>query len=378
MSNSKNVGVSKPIEARPLSEIRPVLICPYCHSSKIVKTGIRKKKFEDVQVFLCQHCGKKFTPLVTKNRQHPVAVILQSLILYNRLKTGAEIVAWFEKSLGHKVALKTILQWVKDYAQYAPFLRMRDFLAKQINAKQAKLTDFVVENRMFHNQIYDFKYHRAKTDLIAKEDFRNYKLRIIKDFLELVVAECPHQVFKESQTRSSEFKNIFNLDEVQITTKHNEACEMAKFVMQAVANNKERHQRLQEYMLFCDSVTIATEVPVLLDAQDVAHFKNMLNFQVPLELKDEDVITGHIDFIQLRNGMIHILDYKPSAHKEKPIEQLTIYALALSRLTSLRLYNFKCAWFDEDNYFEFYPLHVVYKKQTKKKGFKRKTKPEKA
>jgi len=44
----------------------------------------------------------------------------------------------------------------------------------------------------------------------------------------------------------------------------------------------------------------------------------------------------------------------------------------LSRLTSLRLYNFKCAWFDEDNYFEFYPLHVVYKKQPKKKGFKRK------
>ncbi|MEI7621475.1 MAG: hypothetical protein WCJ51_02990, partial [Candidatus Moraniibacteriota bacterium] len=223
MSNLK-----KPVATKPLSEIKPVLICPYCHSSQIVKTGLRKKKFETVQVFLCQHCEKKFTPLVTKNRQHPVAVILQSLILYNRLKTGEEIVAWFEKSLGHKVSLKTILGWVKDYSQYAPFLRMRDFLAKQINAKQAKLTDFVVENRMFHNQIYDFKYHRAKTDLIAKEDFRNYKLRIVKDFLELVVAECPHQVFKESQTRSSEFKNIFNLDEVRITTKHNEACEMAK------------------------------------------------------------------------------------------------------------------------------------------------------
>jgi hypothetical protein len=35
--------------------------------------------------------------------------------------------------------------------------------------------------------------------------------------------------------------------------------------------------------------------------------------------------------------------------------------LALSRLTGLRLYDFKCAWFDEDNYFEFFPLHVVYK-----------------
>ena len=61
--------------------------------------------------------------------------------------------------------------------------------------------------------------------------------------------------------------------------------------------------------------------------------------------------------------MIHILDYKPSAIKARPIEQLTIYALALSRLTTLRLYHFKCAWFDKTNYYEFYPLHVVYKKE---------------
>jgi len=57
------------------------------------------------------------------------------------------------------------------------------------------------------------------------------------------------------------------------------------------------------------------------------------------------------------------MDFKPSADRAKPIEQLTIYALALSRLTSLRLHSFKCAWFDEQDYFEFFPLHVVYKKK---------------
>ena len=71
--------------------------------------------------------------------------------------------------------------------------------------------------------------------------------------------------------------------------------------------------------------------------------------------------------------MCHLLDYKPNAAKEKPIEQLTWYALALSRLTGLRLYEFKCAWFDEQDYFEFYPLHVVKKianRKRKKVGFK--------
>jgi len=65
--------------------------------------------------------------------------------------------------------------------------------------------------------------------------------------------------------------------------------------------------------------------------------------------------------------MIHLLDFKPNAGKEKPIEQLTWYALALSRLTGLRLYEFKCGWFDDKDYFEFYPLHVVYKMKDRKK-----------
>ena len=37
------------------------------------------------------------------------------------------------------------------------------------------------------------------------------------------------------------------------------------------------------------------------------------------------------------------------------------YALALSRPTSLDLFNFVCPWFDENDYFEFYPRQVVRK-----------------
>ncbi|MCG2686893.1 PD-(D/E)XK nuclease family protein [Candidatus Parcubacteria bacterium] len=90
--------------------------------------------------------------------------------------------------------------------------------------------------------------------------------------------------------------------------------------------------------------------------------KDQLSKLLPYQLDElPKLITGHIDFIQIRNGMIHILDYKSRASKEKPIEQLTLYALALSRLTGLRVFHFKCAWFDEKDYFEFYPLHLVYK-----------------
>ncbi len=354
----------------PQAKVKQIKECPYCQGTKFVKAGFRIKKHEKVQLFYCKHCQKKFTPLITQGKTYPVAVILRSLIMKNRFYSLKMISEKIYRHYGLKVSPETINSWLKEYQNYTTFQRMWRYLAAKLERGDLKHKEVVNEQKLFHQQIYDFKYHRGKTALILEDDYRNFKLRKIQDFLELTIAECPHQVFKQSQARSSEFKNLFNLDQVRIVRKENQACQMAKFVMQAVANNKLRHERLQEFMLFCDSCTAAVEVPVLLDAEDVIHFKKMLNFKIPFSLKDKEMITGHIDFIQIRNGMIHILDFKPSARKYKPIEQLTIYALALSRLTSSRLYNFKCAWFDEDDYFEFFPLHVVYKKKRKKKARK--------
>jgi hypothetical protein len=60
-------------------------------------------------------------------------------------------------------------------------------------------------------------------------------------------------------------------------------------------------------------------------------------------------------FLQARNGAIHILDYKPDARTNKPIAQLTIYALALTRLVP----GLKAAWFNENCYNEFFPRLVL-------------------
>jgi ATP-dependent exoDNAse (exonuclease V) beta subunit len=131
-------------------------------------------------------------------------------------------------------------------------------------------------------------------------------------------------------------------------------------VLQTVTNNKRRHDEIQRFMLITDSVTVAVEVPILLTPEDIRHMQRVLGFQIPIET--DTTLTGHIDVLQIRNGKIHILDYKPGAAKEKPVAQLMVYALALSRRTGLRLYDFVCAWFDGHHYFEFYPLHVVHKR----------------
>ena len=137
---------------------------------------------------------------------------------------------------------------------------------------------------------------------------------------------------------------------------------MAELALNLASSNKERHNAVQDFFLINDSTTIAVEVPVYLTNWDVNYYKNQNGFILDLS-SYKTPVTGHIDILQIRNGLLHILDYKPEADKINPIEQLTIYALALSRKLNLPLYYFKCAWFDESNYFEFFPLHAVYEKQ---------------
>ncbi|MDP3795322.1 MAG: PD-(D/E)XK nuclease family protein [bacterium] len=330
--------------------------CPVCQSAAIIKKGIRSKKHERVQLYWCKYCKRKFTAALTRFKTYPLRAVLDALTFYNRLHSLEETAERVKQCYGFAVRPETVRDWLADYREYLPFGRMREFIAKRYKPSEA-----VVETRLFHNQIYDFRYHRAKLACLLEDEFRNQKFAPLKDFLELALAECPHEVFRESGLRASEHKNVFNLDGVRIVPKTNAAVRTAAMVLSAVANRKLRHEVVQRFMLANDSVTVAAEVPVLLTPEDVRHLTHELNFTVPLDI--EKPVTGHIDLLQVRNGMIHILDFKPNAKRARPVDQLMLYALALSRLTTLRLFHMKCAWFDGESYFEFFPLHVVYKRQ---------------
>jgi hypothetical protein len=266
----------------------------------------------------------------------------------------------------------TLSRWINQYEPLCAFARMRPHALKLFPPEQT-----ISSATLAHRQLYRFRHHRSKTILIIQEDWKHSKFWPLKEFLDLVPVECPHQYFQEGM-RASETPLMFSKTEMIVRGKHNFANKMAKFVLESVEQSKDRHDALQRFMLANDSVTIATEVPIYLRREDLSHMQTQLGFELYKKQTTEEkkankdiekypaedlpkLITGHIDFVQVRNGQIHILDYKPNAAKERPIEQLTIYALALSRLTGLKVFNFKCAWFDEKDYFEFFPLHVVHK-----------------
>jgi ATP-dependent exoDNAse (exonuclease V) beta subunit len=143
--------------------------------------------------------------------------------------------------------------------------------------------------------------------------------------------------------------------------KENFATRTAALVIPAVGNNYLRYEKLQRFMLANDSVTVAVEVPIWLTRADIAELERHHGIRLlPEGAPADQTITGHIDFLQVRNGAVHILDYKPDARTNRPFAQLTIYALALTRLAGLRLFDIKCAWwFNEDQYCEFFPRTVL-------------------
>ncbi len=375
----QNREVSTP-EIRDIKPIANSFSCPYCQSKNFVRRGLRIKKRESVQLYLCNDCHKTFTPHSVKGKHYPLATIFDAISLYNLGYSLEESCRKTNSAAGGSLSAATLSSWIEQFKENLPFLRMRDFATQKY-----KPTDMIITATLAHRQLYRFRFHRAKCALVMQENFHHRTFTPLVEFLEMVPGECPHQYFSQGE-RASETPLTFNKTAMIVRGKTNYATKLATFVIQGAKSRQLRHEILQKFMLYNDSVTVATEVPVYLTKDDLEHMRTQLGFEIyqkdagaaqhdvilASEARPESLpklITGHIDFVQIRNGMIHLLDFKPNAEKERPIEQLTLYAMALSRLTGLRLFEFKCAWFDEKDYFEFYPLHVLHKP---KKAIRRK------
>ncbi len=361
-------------------------VCPYCKSSNFVKRGVRKKKHEKVQLYLCRNpeCQRTFTSEDSKGRRYPIKIVIEGISYYNLGFTLEQTCKILKQKFKVAPDEQSLAKWIEQYKPLCRYERMRSYALKMYRPK-----DVIECVTLAHKQLYNFRYHRAKTRLML-EEFKNRNFRPLKDFLDSVASETPHQSFLEGE-RMSEVRSKFDRTDMVVKSKSNFANKLTEFALKGARSNKLRHEAVQRFMIANDSVTVATEVPVAIRKEDIEHMQRVLGFQIvdekgisfrknsaregrgakqkaiPAPEGMPKILTGHIDLLQIRNGQIHILDYKPNAAKEKPIEQLTWYALALSRLTGLRVFEFKCAWFDEKDYFEFYPLHIVKKTSGKKK-----------
>src|SRR5262249_34312523 len=105
-------------------------------------------------------------------------------------------------------------------------------------------------------------------------------------------------------------------------SKQNLANDLAAMGLLLARKNKDRHPSIQDFMLANDPCTMASEVPVYLTSEEVAYYRSK-GFFLPLPELSKP-ITGHIDIVQVRNGLVHLLDYKPKATEIDAVNQLVI------------------------------------------------------
>jgi transposase-like protein len=342
--------------------------CKNCKSNNVVKRGFAKNKLQIIQKYQCKDCKSIFTLEKSKGKTYPLKVILNAILTYNLGCTLEKTKQKTNKKYNLNISTKSINNWINEYKHLCTFSRLRKQSIKKYSPKT-----IIHKQTLSHIQPYIFKYHKAKLYLLFHNKLYNNQFHNISHFCEplkqylekITTKNFPHHIFTYSNENNNEqrasqlkFKHL----KIETKSRNNFACKLASLALNLANSNKERHQKIQDFFLINDSTTIAIEIPIYLTNWDAGYYRNEKGFVFPLN-NYQTPITGHIDILQVRNGLIHILDYKPEAEKTNPIEQLTIYAMALSRKLNLPIYYFKAAWFDENNYYEFFPLHAVYEKQ---------------
>src|SRR6266849_2141020 len=224
--------------------------CPRCSSKFTIRKGRRKNRFRALQVIQCGECLHKFTAAAGKNKTYPPGVILETVSTYARLRVA-----------GRKLLDPEAI--IRSYA-------------------------------MRHKQVYRFGLHRAKLELLLGLE-RHGHLAPAKDYLEAIGQDFPHHIFQTTEHRSSKFPTRLS---PPIVRKENYATRLAALVLPTSPANKKRHETLQRFMLVNDTATVAVEIPVYLTGADIAYYRDR-GFKLDFE---NDLITGHIDFLQVRDG----------------------------------------------------------------------------
>jgi len=209
-----------------------------------------------------------------------------------------------------------------------------------------------------------------KTCFMHKGGFYHYrvnfpKLKMINEFpglvnfLEKMFGECPDEYFDRGPRSSCLKFNLNNLNLKEI--RGHEVNTMARM---GLMDSKERtaHTKVQCYMLEKDTKTIAVEVPIWLESNELDIYEELF--------QSGEQLTGHIDLVGIDGGKIWIWDYKPNAHKEKYAStQIYFYALMLSKRTGISLDNFRCGYFDSEHTYVFNPSESLLPKITKINDF---------
>lgn len=196
-----------------------------------------------------------------------------------------------------------------------------------------------------HGTVYNYSICQEKLEKLS--DGVLFPLQV---YLSKVFDKCPSALFLGNGPRSSQLRIPLNVPIEKIDD--HEICKMTGLALKE-GPWMTNHEKVQTFMLLNDPHSIAAEIPVWIN-----YFEDPLLAPI---VKSTHPVTGHIDLVQIKDGKIWILDFKPNAHREKwAATQTYFYARMLAKRSGLSLENFRCGWFDQHTSYWFNPNEVTF------------------
>ncbi|KYK25375.1 hypothetical protein AYK24_04950 [Thermoplasmatales archaeon SG8-52-4] len=313
--------------------------CPICNKKDILYNGWNQNK----QIYYCKNCKKRFERHELKNNNYNPSIIINAISYFNIGNSLNDVVQLIDKKYKTKVTTNLIYSWIGDYYKICNYKKIRAYILKNYNGG---IIDAFSYN---HNDCnYNFMFHKPKLKILCDNHPK------LLDYITKMKELYPKNFFEKGRKHSN-----LNLDiNFRKEGKYNQACRLADFSLKACDKNTEKRKFVENFMLINDSSTVACEVPVWF-------------WEKYLDVG----ICGHIDILQIRKGNIYVLEYSSndSKNKEENIaSKLFLYASGLSFRTSIPLMKFRCAWFDQNNYYEFSPWEQNFSVKFRNKLYFRK------
>ncbi len=292
----------------------------------MIKSGLRHTQKGTIQRYYCKNCSKHFSESKQKYSQYPLKVILYALQQYNKGYPVRTIKKQTGKKYHHSPPVQTIYTWIDRYKEKLSFLELR----KKYDIDPDNLT---TTYNFQHQQVYPFTYHHLKLNIHSKQrpELRRY--------INWIERSLDRDMFLSGPRCSS-----MGLDhDITVREKEDLASELAELALnsQPKSTDDSPHEIIEDFFLYNDSNTVATELPVFINPKEI-------------NLDIDEPLTGHIDLVQIRYEDIYILDYKPNLNRpEEHASQLQLYKQAIQRRTSVPYEQIKTAVFNRHGYYEF-------------------------
>ena len=208
----------------------------------------------------------------------------------------------------------------------------------------------------YHQRIkYSFHYHKDRIQTLSSN--RNEFKKLEGYFKEIYRGNIPNDLFNSKNVqRVSQFKikgikstflrsfskKLIRLEKIKILESDNNLSNYAKNVYdnysKSEIKSKPGHDPILKNILIKDKKSVAIEVPIWRKING-------------------NIITGHIDLIQIDNNTLRVIDYKPEGQFLSSLPQVATYGLLVKVL--LKTPYLKCISFNKVKAWEYDPIVLL-------------------